>query len=262
MQRSLRNEVDWHDDEEPSYSLPEHVAPPEIGQGPQVKLTDVAVHLTVRVNRDRKSEVVAKRFLDLIQMGEKPSYAAKKLGIPKLDKKFMNQKEFRDAVKDLIETDTLPAAVRRMMVRAGANRIFMDNIKKGGDPKLAIDAAKLIGADPEVGLNQPTLIGVPIDMGALAGMLSQLDKIPELKQLEEGEYVDGRSINQLGSTERSDGGPSTSGDSSPVGDGPDDAGGSGPADSPEVSGPEARQAVDAPGTEGTAGGGAESSPVG
>lgn len=147
-----------------------------------VELPGLVVHLTTRVRNTPATEVRVKRFLDLIAIGNRPCRAAERTGVTNL-KKFMSSKEFRDEVRDLIETDNLPAGVRRAMVQAGLNRIFMDNYKK--EPKIALEASKQIGADPEVGLNQPQLVGVPIDMGAIGQILAQFEKVPALRQLEE-----------------------------------------------------------------------------
>jgi hypothetical protein len=151
------------------------------------KLPPIAVHLTTRIGKTPAAETKVKRFLDLIAIGNKPSRAAERVGITNTAK-FMKSQEFRNEVRDLIEADNLPAGVRRAMVQAGLNKIFMDNYKK--DPKVALDASKQIASDPEVGLNQPQLIGVPIDMGALGQILSQFEKVPALRQLEENNERD------------------------------------------------------------------------
>lgn len=182
--RSLRNTLDWQTEEgEKSSCGPDFVVPRTSNARNiyGVELPGLVVHLTTRVRNTPATEVRVKRFLDLIAIGNRPCRAAERTGVTNL-KKFMSSKEFRDEVKDLIETDNLPAGVRRAMVQAGLNRIFMDNYKK--EPKIALEASKQIGADPEVGLNQPQLVGVPIDMGAIGQILAQFEKVPALRQLE------------------------------------------------------------------------------
>lgn len=86
----------------------------------------------------------AKDFLSIIKKGDAPTEVAQEALVQ------WTSPEVKAAVKDLIETWELPAEQRKRLVRARMNRELVT-----GDSKDAINAAKIIGADPEIGLNQP-----------------------------------------------------------------------------------------------------------
>ena len=70
------------------------------------------------------------------------------------------------------------------MVRAGLNRIFITNVESSdvNQQRLALDAAKQIGADPEVGLNVEPTGGIVINIGELDAVFAQIQnaKPPEI----------------------------------------------------------------------------------
>jgi len=107
----------------------------------------------------------------------------------------------RLALEQLVGTYFLPPEARKQMVRAGLNKIFLDNVdsEEINNQKLALDAAKQISSDPEVGLQQETGGGVFINISELQGVFAQLRtmKSPEVldgrptdDRIEEGEFED------------------------------------------------------------------------
>ncbi|MEN6587805.1 MAG: hypothetical protein ABFE02_17325 [Sulfuricella sp.] len=87
----------------------------------------------------------------------------------------MNSADVRKAVTALVEGYHLDGAVRKLLVRAGLNKILIENADKT-DPdsqKLLLAAAKQIADDPEVGLSpQQANMGVLVDLKDLAGLLA------------------------------------------------------------------------------------------
>lgn len=125
----------------------------------------------------------AKRLLDRVSRGESLADAAKAERMTVAEVNAVDS-PVRASLQQLIGTYFLPPEARKQMVRAGLNKLFMDNVSKE-DPaaqKLALDAAKQIGADPEVGLTQEVAGGVIINIGELDGVFAQLRTaaIPEV----------------------------------------------------------------------------------
>ena len=139
----------------------------------------------VEVLEKERKGLKAERYLELIEGGFKPHDAAERMGTTVRD---MNKSEdIRKAVKKLIEQGTLPPLVRKAMVRAGLDKIFMESLENPKRHKTALGAAKLIGQDPDVGLNAPpSVIGVNVDMGALSGLFEKVQPIPGLEEILEG----------------------------------------------------------------------------
>lgn len=98
-------------------------------------------------------------------------------------KAFSQREDVKNLLKKLIETSSLPAELRKEMVRSGLNEIFLRTARsdKPSDVKLALEAARQIGSDPEVGLNaQPApLTVIPLDT-----LRSILDKVEDLPGVE------------------------------------------------------------------------------
>ena len=129
------------------------------------------------------SEKRAKRLLDRVARGEPLADAAKA--------ERMTVGEIRDvdspvrhSLQQLIGTYFLPPEARRQMVRAGLNKVFLENVNSPdpGAQKVALDAAKQIGADPEVGLTTTETGGVIVNIEGLAGIFEQLkaSRAPEV----------------------------------------------------------------------------------
>lgn len=145
---------------------------------------DTDVSVAQGTNRvDSIAEKRAKRLLDRVSRGESLADAAKAERMTVAEVNAVDS-PVRASLQQLIGTYFLPPEARKQMVRAGLNKLFMDNVSKE-DPaaqKLALDAAKQIGADPEVGLTQEVAGGVIINIGELDGVFAQLRTaaIPEV----------------------------------------------------------------------------------
>lgn len=121
----------------------------------------------------------AKRLLDRVSRGESLADAAKAERMTVAEVNAVDS-PVRASLQQLIGTYFLPPEARKQMVRAGMNKLFIDNISSE-DPaaqKLALDAAKQIGSDPEVGLTQEITGGVVINIGELEGVFAQLKTAP------------------------------------------------------------------------------------
>jgi len=147
------------------------------------------------------SERRAKRLLDRVSRGESLSDAAKAERMTVAEIKS-DDSPVRASIQQLIGTYFLPPEARRQMVRAGLNKVFLENVGSA-DPaaqKVALDAAKQIGADPEVGLTTVETGGVIVNIEGLAGIFEQIQasKAPEVSdgrgsredRIIEGEYED------------------------------------------------------------------------
>ncbi len=127
---------------------------------------------------------IAKRFLELTGQGYKAHEAAKLMG--STIKGLVGNDAFKRQVQQLIETASLSADLRKEMLRAGLNRIFMENVSNPDkeSQKLAIEAAKVIGSDPDVGLNAQPQAGIQINLNTLSTVLDKIDVI-DIKPIEE-----------------------------------------------------------------------------
>ena len=131
----------------------------------------------------------AKRLLTRVQTGEtlQEAAAAERTTMAEIRD---TRSPIRASLEQLIGSYFIPPEARKQMVRAGLNKIFMENVSST-DPlmqKTALDAAKQISLDPEVGLQQDQGGGVVINIGDLEGVFKQLRKtqVPEI--------VDGREV--------------------------------------------------------------------
>lgn len=147
------------------------------------------------------SERRAKRLLDRVSRGESLANAAKAERMTVAEIKS-DDSPVRASIQQLIGTYFLPPEARRQMVRAGLNKVFLENVGSA-DPaaqKVALDAAKQIGADPEVGLTTVETGGVIVNIEGLAGIFEQIQasKAPEVSdgrgsredRIIEGEFED------------------------------------------------------------------------
>lgn len=145
---------------------------------------DLQIESTTKVDKNFK----VKRFLEMVEGGKKPWDAAKQMGTT-CDTLY-KQAGIKAAVKKLIEANTLPAGIRKEMVRASLNQILMQNLDNPKGHKLALGAAKLISQDPDVGLNiPPTSVSVNIDVGKL-NQIFENTKTPDGLEILEGEFED------------------------------------------------------------------------
>lgn len=150
---------------------------------PVPAVNDPEPDVPVEISGQKEGSIKARRFLELVVAGEEPARAARKLHT-KLQS-LIRDDEVRLALKNLLEGSRLPADVRKEMVRAGLNSMFMRNVSgKLKEQKIALEAAKQIARDPEVGLNLPPMgVAVPIDVSALGQMMSKMKPIPGLEDI-------------------------------------------------------------------------------
>ncbi len=126
--------------------------------------------------------IKAERYLELIAAGEPAHRAARFVGSTAGE--MAKSPDMKAAVKKLIDEGTLPALVRKSMVRAGLDKIFMENLENKKGHKTAIQAAKLISSDPDVGLNAPPQgASVNIDLGELGKLMETLTPIKGLESI-------------------------------------------------------------------------------
>lgn len=186
-EKRLKDQIKWEPGYEdkrrgPLVNYPEFVKPIESQEpegedhitipGDPVVENPVAVVTEKQVNVENVFRRRARRFMDLIAEGKKPAEAANDLHVRLGD--LMADKHVKERVKEAIETWHLDDKVRKLLVRAVTNQLLVegkdsDNV---AEKKLALEAAKLIAADPDVGLQQQGPI-VQIDLGALGNLLQQ-----------------------------------------------------------------------------------------
>ena len=171
----------------------EYLSPKPKPYGPTLELvvSNKAEDVDVFVNRtplEDESTLKARRFLELVESGDSPTSAARKVDSRSNVSKIVGavqDKDLRGKLKKLLERGRLPAEVRKEMVRAGLNDVFLEHVD--GSPKnqkLALAAAKLISDDPEVGLNAPIVTpGVTIDMGKFGELLGRMKPIEGLEEV-------------------------------------------------------------------------------
>jgi len=151
-------------------------APPE---GVPLPMSDTLVEVENGHGASKNPVTVAgktaKKFVDLMLTGETVQMAAKRLhatvGTLIADPAFMAQ------VQGLVVQGYLPAEVRKMMIRGGLNQAFARGINSD-DPDLrkdALNAAKQIAEDPEVGLKHAGP-AIEIDLGALADIFNKAEQ--------------------------------------------------------------------------------------
>lgn len=118
------------------------------------------VELEIEPKEQSIVEVKAQRFVEALGRKQKPSEAAKSVGMSLV--KIRNSEAMQEAIKALKDTFTIPPEMRRTMVRNGLNKLFLENIESE-DPKrqrIALDTAKQIAADPEISLGSPESVSI------------------------------------------------------------------------------------------------------
>ena len=125
------------------------------------------------------AEARAKRLLNRLQKGEPLAMAANAERMSVAELKDPDN-PVRASVQQLIGSHFLPPEARKAMVRAGLNKLFLDNVSSAdpADKKIALDAAKVIASDVEVGINTDNTGGVVINIGELADVFRQLATTP------------------------------------------------------------------------------------
>lgn len=140
----------------------------------------------------------AKKFVELLRLGRRPSEAAHALHTTVQE--MMMHSDVQKQVKDLVDEFSFDAQQRKALVRAGANKIALTNLKDGGDPKLALEALKLIGDDHEVAIKGQAgqqqiqvdvvlknLVSTPVELPGIPSQLPAGDpSILDAELVEEG----------------------------------------------------------------------------
>lgn len=149
----------------------------------EVPVTEVTVRNDETPGGDLR--VKAQRFVDLIKTGEKPWRAAEKIGTTL--GRINTSTEMQAAIKGLLETATLSSEIRKAVVKAGLNKLFMENLGSDDpkDKKIALDAAKMIAADE--GMNTGTEVGVTFNLGELGPALEGLTLDVKPQEIKENE---------------------------------------------------------------------------
>lgn len=138
-------------------------------------IEDFYCNIEVESKDKPAKDSLSKKFINLIGQGYKPGEAAKLVGTS--IKGIMSDNKVKKQLERLAKDYRLSADVRREMVRMGMNKILLDNIDSSdiNNQKLALDAAKAIGSDTEVGINAPPQPGIQINVGNLQGLFSAIE---------------------------------------------------------------------------------------
>jgi len=144
---------------------------------PEETNATVSAEVTEVVEEVSTPAVVARRMADLLVAGKDPDdYVPEDLRL---------HKGFKRELQKLITAGYVPADLMRAAVRAGRNTMFMQLLGEGlaaedtdtkvSKLKLALDTSKVIGADPEIGLNQPPGVQVNINIEDVKDILEKMD---------------------------------------------------------------------------------------
>lgn len=114
----------------------------------ETEITEVAVEVS---DKNSVSYAAAEKFLTAVQDGMEPAKAARAVGTTL--KKINNAAEMSEAIRNLVEMASLTSDVRRAMIRAGLDKMFMQSVGSEDleERKHALAVAKQIAQDPEVG---------------------------------------------------------------------------------------------------------------
>lgn len=121
----------------------------------------------------------AEKFVSRVAEGEAPWKAAQAIGTTL--KKLEKSADMKAAIAALLEVGRIEEAVRKQMVEAGLNKLFMRTVDSD-DPKhmkVALEAAKLIGQ--QTGQN-PSDVQVTVDLGELGSVLDKGVSLPGLEE--------------------------------------------------------------------------------
>ena len=135
-------------------------------------MSDDAVVVTEK--RDRKpTSKIARRFSELVARGTSPKAAANLLRIDLADP---GSYAVADEVQKLIRGYAARPEIDRELVRASRRKILIDAMTgENPDHGMALDAAKQIASDPDVGLNAPPAPLVSLTFGSIEDLLNNID---------------------------------------------------------------------------------------
>lgn len=132
--------------------------------------------VTVELGKPRPRTAVAKKFAELVtEKGKSPAEAADLLGI-KIDSAGAAQ--LRREVEGVIRGYTMKPEAAKVLVRAARNKLLIDALGTSGheyDPKIALEAAKQIASDPDVGLTAAPVPAIQLQFGSIEELLTQID---------------------------------------------------------------------------------------
>jgi len=130
------------------------------------------------------SDALAKQVVDLLANKELSiTQIAEHVGV---NPKALTRPDMKARIHNLLTEGYVIADVQRAAVRAGRFKIFMDMMEDGlkqGDVaslKVALEASKQIGMDPEIGLSQAPQQVVNIDLGPLTEILKKTQESEHL----------------------------------------------------------------------------------
>lgn len=137
----------------------------------------------IEVSRVREEistpQLVARRVADLMADGK--SLQEAQTDVPEM---LRLSKDLAAQVKKIIAMGHVPADITRAAVRAVRNRVMIDAFQeslteenpeqKNSQRKIALEASKIIGADPEIGLNQPPAVQVQINIEDISDLLQKV----------------------------------------------------------------------------------------
>ena len=117
-------------------------------------------------------KMIANEVRDLIKQGLSAEEAAEQLGLD-----LKRNGALRQQLRKLIaEVGNVPSMVQKELVRSARLKLMLKNVHSDDtdEQKIALQAAKQIASDPEVGLNQPPQVIALIDMESLGEVIKQL----------------------------------------------------------------------------------------
>lgn len=132
----------------------------------------IAFTAEVDPNELGNPKAIANEVRALIKQGMTPEEACKSLGID-LKRNADLRKQMRLLVAEVGE---IPAQVQKELVRMARVKIMLKNVHEDDHnaQKLALQAAKQIAGDPDVGLNVPPQVINLIDLGSLEDVFKHL----------------------------------------------------------------------------------------
>lgn len=152
---------------------------------------DPDIIINGNISPEAEPRTIARRLVDVMEEGKSLEVAAAELG---LSEAKLNSKALKEQFKALLIEGTFPAEVQRAIVRASRMKIVGFALEKGlkgeGDPamiKLALEAGKQAGSDPEVGLSQAPQVTVNIGFEKSRELLDKTESILENVEFEDDE---------------------------------------------------------------------------
>jgi hypothetical protein len=130
-------------------------------------------------------KAIAQKMVDLVKAGKTPEQAARRMGVS-----LTRNEKLRKAMAELmVEAGGVPPHVQRELVRAARLKTMVDFADSPDETKrsLSLRAARDIGSDPDVGLNQPPQIQVTVDMGRLEEVFKHLN-VNDLENIPDAEF--------------------------------------------------------------------------